>query len=68
MDIRTLQKRLCDAYVPKAESEHRSALLHINIPSRFFTETGESLINTLTETGYQLTNTQFSMRLVQRIS
>ncbi len=68
MDIHNVQKRLRDAYVPRAANNNNVASSTQGIQLWFFTDTGEHLTPTLTDSGYQLVNTGFSMRLVQRIS
>lgn len=68
MDIHNVQKRLRDAYVPNAENDNNVTSSAQGIQLWLFTDTGERLTFTLTDSGYQLLNTGFSMRLVQRIS
>jgi hypothetical protein len=68
MDIKTVQKRLRDAYVPEAVNDNKIASTSQENQLRLITSTGEHLVHTLTESGYQLVNSGFSMRLVQRIS
>jgi hypothetical protein len=68
MHILNIQKRLRDAYVPGAENDNKIVSSKQGIQLWLFTETGERLALTLTDSGYQLINTGFSARLVQGIS
>lgn len=68
MDIHNIQKRLRDAYVPSAKNDNKIGSSTQGIQLWLFTQTGERLMLTLTDSGYQLLNTGFSARLVQGIS
>lgn len=68
MDIKTVQKRLRDAYVPNATNDNNVASVSRGIQLWLFADTGERLALTLTDSGYQLINTGFSMSLVKGIS